>query len=176
MESIEGEPAMSSRRLFLAPVLMGLLLVTASCTNPFAPSTTETQEQTVAPEVKTAVEQYVGKINARDAAGAGEFYADDQGFHWADNGRIAFENRAAAIAGLSSYLAGFPESRFDAYDIRVAMLNEEAAVATFKFTQTVSANGQASLKLEGMMSLSMAKRDGIWKIVSGHKSSDGALH
>jgi hypothetical protein len=167
---------MSHRRLFLAPVLVGLLLVTASCTNPFAPSTTEQQEQIVAPEVKNAVEQYVAKINSRDAVGAGEFYAEDQGFHWVDNGRIAFENRAAAIAGLSSYLAGFPESRFDAYDVRVAMLTEESATASFKFTQTVSANGQASLKLEGMMTLSLAKREGLWKIVAGHKSSDGALH
>ena len=149
--------------------------MTASCTNPFAPSTTETQQETVAPEVKTTIEQYVAKVNAHDAAGAGEFYAEDQGFHWVDNGRLVYENRAAAIAGMSNYLSGFPESRFDAYDIRVTMLDDSAAVATFKYTQTIAANGQASLKLEGIMTLGLAKRDDTWKIVTGHKSSDGGL-
>lgn len=166
---------MHSRRLLLAPVLAGLLLVTASCTNPFAPTSTATEETTVAPEVKSAVEQYVAKVNARDAVGAGEFYAEDEGFHWIDDGRVVSENRAAAIAGLTTFLAGFPESRFDAYDIGVSMLGEEAAVATFKFTQTVAANAQASLKLEGMMTLAMAKRDGTWKIVVGHKSGGASL-
>ena len=167
---------MQSRRLFLVPALVGLVLMTASCTNPFAPATTETQQETVAPEVKTAIEQYVGKVNAHDAVGAGEFYAEDQGFNWVDNGRVVYENRATAIAGMSNYLAGFPESRFDAYDIRVTMLSEDAAVATFKYTQTIAANGQASLKIEGIMTLGLTKRDDTWKIVMGHKSSDGGLH
>ncbi len=165
---------MLSRRLLLAPVLAGLLLVTASCTNPFAPSTTETPETTVAPEVKTTVEQYVAKVNARDAAGAGQFYVDEPGFLWIDDGRVVYENRSAAITGMTNFLGGFPESRFDAYDIRVSMLGEEAAVATFKFTQTVSANAQASLKFEGTMTMAMAKRDGAWKIVVGHKSGGSA--
>jgi len=163
---------MHSRRLFLAPVFAGLLLVTASCTNPFAPSSTETPETTIAPEVKTTVEQYVAKVNARDAAGAGEFYVDEPGFLWIDDGRVVYENRTAAITGMANFLAGFSESRFDVYDIRVSMLGEDAAVATFKFTQTVAANAQASLKLEGMMTLAMAKRDSVWKIVVGHKSGN----
>ena len=163
---------MLSRRLFLTPVLAGLLLVTASCTNPFAPSTPGSESATVAPEVKASLEQYAAKVNAHDAAGAGEFYADDQGFHWVEGGRTVYQNRGEAITGLTNFLAGFPESRFEVYDVKVVMLDEESAVVTTKFSQTVAANGQASLKFEGAMTLAMAKRAGTWKIVAGHKSAN----
>ena len=56
------------------------------------------------------------------------------------------------------------------------MLTDESAVASFKFSQVVAANGQASLKFEGTMSLAMSDRDGGWKIVVGHKSSNGGPH
>jgi uncharacterized protein (TIGR02246 family) len=167
---------MLSRRLFLTPILAAILLVTASCTNPFAPTTPGTENTTVAPEVKASLEQYAAKVNAHDATGAGEFYADDQGFHWVEGGRTVYQNRAEAITGLTNFLTGFPESRFEVYDIKVVMLDEESAVVTAKFSQTVAANGQASLKFEGTMTLAMAKRDDTWKIVAGHKSANVFPH
>lgn len=167
---------MLSRHLFLTPVLAGLLLVTASCTNPFAPTTPGAENTTVAPEVKASLEQYAAKVNAHDATGAGEFYADDQGFHWVEGGRTVYQNRAEAITGLTNFLGGFPESRFEVYDIKVVMLDEESAVVTAKFSQTVAANGQASMKFEGVMTLAMAKRDDSWKIVAGHKSANVFPH
>ncbi|MCE9523890.1 MAG: nuclear transport factor 2 family protein [Alphaproteobacteria bacterium] len=167
---------MLSRRLLLAPVLAGLLLVTASCTNPFAPSSGVPDSAAVAPEVKTSVEQYAAKVNARDAIGAGEFYAEDPGFHWVEDGRTVYQNRAEAITGLTNFLAGFSESHFEVYDIKIVMLDDDCAVATSKFTQTIAANAQASLKFEGVVSFAMAKRDGTWKIVSGHKSANALPH
>jgi ketosteroid isomerase-like protein len=167
---------MLSRRLLLAPIFAGLLLVTASCTNPFAPSSTAPDSATVAPEIKSSVEQYAAKINAHDAAGAGEFYADDPGFHWVEDGRTVYQNRAEAITGLTNFLAGFGETRFELYDIKVVALDDNAAIVTAKFTETVAANGQASLKFEGALTLGMAKRSGTWKIVAGHKSANGVPH
>jgi uncharacterized protein (TIGR02246 family) len=165
---------MLSRRLFLTPVLAGCLLLTASCTNPFAPTTPGSESTTVAPEIKASLEQYAAKVNAHDATGASEFYADDQGFHWVESGRTT--NRGEAISALTNFLAGFPESRFEVYDVKVVMLTDESAVVTTKYSQTVAANGQASLKFEGMMTLAMAERDGIWKIVAGHKSANVFPH
>ena len=167
---------MSSRRLLLAPVLAGVMLATASCTNPFAPTPPGAESAAVAPEVKASVEQYVAKVNSHDAVAAGEFLADDPGFHWVEGGRTVYQNRAEAITGLTNFLAGFPEARFEAYDIKVVMLDEDAAVVTAKYSQTVAANGQASLKFEGAMTLAMAKRDDTWKIVAGHKSANAFPH
>jgi len=167
---------MLSRRLLLAPVLAGLLFVTASCTNPFAPSSSTPDNIAVAPEVKSSVEQFLAKLNAHDAVGAGEFFADELGFHWVEDGHAVYENRTAAITGITNFLAGFPETRIEGYDVKVSMLTEDAAVASFKFTQTTAANGQASLKSEGVMTLGMAKRDDAWKIVVGHKSANAFPH
>jgi len=167
---------MFSRRLLLAPLLAGLLLVTASCTNPFAPSSTTPDNAAVAPEVKSSVEQYAAKVNARDAAGASEFYADDPGFHWVEDGRTIYQNRVEAVAGLTNFFAGFSESRFEVYDIKIVMLGEESAIVTAKFTQAIAANAQASLKIEGVMTLGMSKRDSAWKIVAGHKSANAFPH
>jgi hypothetical protein len=163
---------MKMRRLLIAPALAGILLVATSCSNPFAPATTsEEAAATVAPEVKTAVEEFLGKYNAHEAEGAGEYLADDPGFQWLEDGRTVYETRAAAIAGLASFFSGFSGSRLEAYDIKVVMLADEAAVATFRYAQTISAGGQAALKGEGTMALSMTQRDGSWKILVAHKSA-----
>jgi hypothetical protein len=74
---------MKMRRFLIAPALAGILLVSTSCSNPFAPTaTSEEAAATVAPEVKTAVEEFLGKYNAHEAEGAGEYLADDPGFQW----------------------------------------------------------------------------------------------
>jgi uncharacterized protein (TIGR02246 family) len=165
---------MKMRRLVLAPALAGVLLVSVSCSNPFAPTSTSTDTTAVAPEVKTAVEEYLAKWNAHDAAGAGEYLSDDANFQWAEDGRVVYETRTAAIAGLENFFAGFGESRIEAYDVKVAMLDDDAAAVSFKYTQTIAANGQASLKLEGAMTLALTERDGSWKILAAHKSASGA--
>jgi ketosteroid isomerase-like protein len=165
---------MNLRHLCLIPVVGGLLLLTA-CSNPFAPTGTSATP-TVSPEVKAAVDQYVAKVNAHDAPGAGEFYADEQDFHWVENGVVTYETRTAAISGLTNFFGGFPESHFEAYEVKVSMLTDESAVATFKYTQTIAANGQDSIKFEGTMTLSMAVRDGDWKIIVGHRSTGSFPH
>lgn len=163
---------MTMRRLLVAPVFAGALLVLVSCSNPFAPTTTSDEAAAaVEPEVKTAVEAFLGKYNAHEAEGAGEYLADDAGFQWIEDGRTVYDTRAAAIAGLTSFFSGFGSSRLEAYDIKVVMLADEAAVASFRYAQTISAGGQAALKGEGAMTMSMTQRDGAWKILVAHKSA-----
>ncbi len=167
---------MTMRRF--APLLVAALFLTvAGCTNPFSSTqSSSTAAPEEAPEVKAAIEQFVAKYNSHDADGVAEFYADDANFRWIEDGRVVYEGRTAAVTGLTSFFAGFGDSRLDAYDIKVSMLTDESAVASFKFSQVVAANGQASLKFEGTMSLAMSDRDGGWKIVVGHKSSNGGPH
>jgi uncharacterized protein (TIGR02246 family) len=161
---------MKMRRLAL-PLIAGLALALSACTNPFAPAGSGSAAPAEAPELKEALAQYVAKYNEQDATGVGEFYADDPNFRWIEDGRAVYESRTAAVTGLTSFFAGFAESRLDAYNIKVSMLTDEAAVVSFDFTQIVAANGNASLKFEGTMSFAMSDRDGGWKIVVGHKST-----
>lgn len=160
-------------RRFTIPLVTFAMLALAGCTNPFAPSQTSSQAPEEAPEVKAAIDQFVERYNARDGAGVGVHYADDANFRWIEDGRIVYESKTAAVTGLTNFFAGFGASRLDAYDVKISMLTDESAVATFRFNQVVAANGQASLKFEGTMSLAMSDRDGGWKIVVGHKSSNG---
>jgi uncharacterized protein (TIGR02246 family) len=166
---------MKLRSLLLIPVI-GASLMLAGCENPFAPTGSGSAVHEVAPEAKAAIEQYVAKINAHDAPGAGELYADDQGFLWIENGEVVHETKTAAVAALTNYFNGFPESHFEAYDMKISMLTDESAVAAFRYTQTVAANGQSSLKFEGTMTLTLAERDGDWKIVTGHRSASRFPH
>jgi uncharacterized protein (TIGR02246 family) len=164
---------MTLHRLLVTPALAGVLLVSMSCSNPFAPTSTSTDTAEIAPEVKTAVEEYIAKWNAHDAAGAGEYLSDDPNFQWVEDGRVVYETRTAAITGLENFFSGFGESRIEAYDVKIAMLDEDAAVVTLKYTQTIAASGQASLKAEGAMTLALTERDGSWKILGVHKSANG---
>jgi len=166
---------MKLRHLMLIPVIGGSLLL-AACENPFAPTGSTSSVPEVAPEAKAAIEQYVAKVNAHDAPGAGELLADGPGFIWIENGEVLYETKTAAVTALTNYFAGFPESHFEAYDMKISMLTDESAVATFRYSQTVAANGQASIKFEGTMTLTLAERDGDWKIVVGHRSASKFPH
>lgn len=161
---------MKMRRVLIAPAVAGLMLLLSACTNPFAPSSTTTDAIALAPEVKSAVDQFVAKYNAHDAVGAGELFLEDPGFHWVEDGRLVYDTRQAAITGLANFLAGFNASHIEAFDVKVAMLSEDSAVATFRFTQTIAANNQAALRFDGTMSFAIANRDG-WRIVAAHKSA-----
>jgi ketosteroid isomerase-like protein len=165
---------MKLRRLAVPVIALSLAL--AGCTNPFAPTQTSSQAPAEAPEVKAAIDDFVAKYNAHDAAGVGAHYADDANFRWIEDGRMVYESKTAAVTGLANFFTGFGASKLDAYDLKISMLTDEAAVATFRFNQIVSANGQASLKLEGAMSFALTDRDGGWKILVAHKSSSGAPH
>ena len=166
---------MKFRHLMLIPVIGGSLLL-AACENPFAPTGSTSSVPEVAPEAKAAIEQYVAKVNAHDAPGAGELLADGPGFIWIENGEVVYETKTAAVTALTNYFAGFPESHFEAYDMKISMLTDESAVATFRYSQTVAANGQFSMKFEGTMTLTLAERDGDWKIVVGHRSASKFPH
>jgi len=162
------------RASIVASVIAGLVVLLAACTNPFAPTSTSSDAIALAPEVKSAVDQFVAKYNAHDAVGAGELLLEDPGFHWVEDGRIVYDTRTAAITGLTNFLAGFNASHIETYEMKVAMLTEDAAFATSRYTQTIAANGQAALRSEGTISLAIANRDG-WKIVGVHKSASSPL-
>jgi ketosteroid isomerase-like protein len=164
-------------RRFAAPLVAALLLTLGACTNPFAPTSSGgSSAPAEAPEIKQAIEQFVTKYNAHDASGLGDYFADDTNFRWIEDGHVVYESRTAAVTGFTNFFGGFGESHLDAYDVKVSMLASDAAVASFRFNQVVAANGQASMKFEGTMSLAMSDRDGGWKIVVGHKSSSGTPH
>ena len=157
----------------LRAVAIASLLFVAAC-NPFPSGTTtatSSGEAVDLSEVRTTVEAYAAKFNARDAAGASAIYANDPAFHWVESGHLSYATREAAVKGLTDFLSGFPESRLEFHNIRVDAVGDSAAVATVDFRQTVAANGQTALAFEGIMTLTMVKRDGEWKIIVGHSST-----
>ena len=156
----------------LTKVLISSSILALAACNPFPTTSTTTSGTTVdTGEVRSAVEGYAARFNAHDAAGAGAIYADDPAFHWVEGGRLDYATRDAAVKGLSDFLAGFPESRLEFHNIRVDAVGDGTAVATVDFRQTVAANGQTALAFEGIMTLTMVKRGGAWKIVVGHSST-----
>jgi len=147
------------------------LLAVAAC-NPFpAPTPPPGSTPVDTGEVRAAVETYAAKFNAHDAAGAAALYADDAAFHWIESGHLSYATRDAATKGLADFLTGFPESRLEFHNIRVDGVGDGTAVATVDFRQTVAANGQTALAYEGVMTLTMVKRDGNWRIIVGHSST-----
>jgi uncharacterized protein (TIGR02246 family) len=160
-------------RQSLKAVVIASLLVVAAC-NPFPSSSTPSSSGSEAvdlSEVRTAVEGYAAKFNARDAAGAAAIYANDPAFHWVESGRTAYATRDAAVKGLSDFLTGFPESHLEFHNIRVDAVADSTAVVTVDYRQTIAANGQTALAFEGVMTLTMVKREGEWKIIVGHSST-----
>ena len=67
----------------LKAVAIASVVAVAAC-NPFPTATTTSGggETVDLSEVRTAVEGFAAKFNARDAAGAAAIYANDPAFHW----------------------------------------------------------------------------------------------
>jgi len=155
---------------FVKTVAISSLLALAAC-NPFPSAPPSAGGNVDTSEVRSAVEAYAAKFNAHDAAGAAALYADDAAFHWVESGRLSYATREAAVKGLGDFLVGFPESRLEFHNIRVDAVGDGTAVATVDFRQTVAANGQTALAFEGIMTMTMVKRDGNWKVIVGHSST-----
>jgi uncharacterized protein (TIGR02246 family) len=162
---------------FALKILAPLSFVLLAACNPFPSSSTSTPAATVdTAEVRTAVDTYIAKVSARDGAGAGEVFANDPAFRWIASGRVVYDSRATAIQGLTNFLTGFPESVFKVHDIKIDAIGDAEAVAVLTFTQTVGANGQTAITFEGILTLTLVKREEGWRIIQGHASTGQLPH
>ncbi|MBY0422641.1 MAG: nuclear transport factor 2 family protein [Parvularculaceae bacterium] len=115
----------------------------------------------------------------RDWASAGEqgrwddlksLYDAGPGFVWIEQGRIAYPDHAAVVAGVEAAKAAKAEIRSTISDVVVTPLAADAAAFHARSTMTV-ASPSFRFAFDGILSGVAVKRDGAWKLLQGHLSA-----
>jgi hypothetical protein len=96
-------------------------------------------------------------------------YADDPGFYWIEQGRVAYADYAAVTAGVDQVAAMDAMIRSDVSDIVVTPLAADAA--SFRATTKIGfASSEFSFDFEGAFTGVAVRRDDRWKFLNGHLS------
>lgn len=96
-------------------------------------------------------------------------YADDPDFVWIEDGRIAYEDHAAVIAGVDQAAAMNPKLSTTLSEVVVTPLAPDAAV--FRTLAQVRFEAEAfSFDFSGAFSGVAVKRNGRWLFLQGHLS------
>lgn len=96
-------------------------------------------------------------------------YADDPDFVWIENGRIAYEDHAAVIAGVDQAAAMNPKLSTTISEVVVTPLAQDAAV--FRTLAQMRFEAEAfSFDFKGVFSGVAVKRNGRWLFLQGHLS------
>lgn len=97
-------------------------------------------------------------------------YADDPGFVWIEQGRVAYADHAAVVAGVEAAQAMKAEIRSAVSNVAVTPLAPDVAAYRANATLSVS-SASFSFAVDGVLSGVAVKRDGAWKLLQGHLSA-----
>ncbi len=100
-------------------------------------------------------------------------YADDPAFVWIEDGRLAYESKAAAAAGVDRAAAMNATIKSLTDDVVVTPLSSDAALFRARF-QFSFASADFSFDVDSLFSGVAVLRDGRWVFLHGHLSSPDA--
>ena len=144
-------------------------LVGAACSQPPAVDHAAVDEA-----IRDVLRQYGERINAGEWTASLDLYSDDERFYWAEDGRIAYPTKDAVREGLEGLGASLESTRLTAGDVRVTVLSESHGLAAFPYTQAMRLKSGTEFEFSGVITMTLQKEPGGWRILSGHSSSPRA--
>lgn len=127
--------------------------------------------------IVSAVEALLHEWSLAGAEGRWEdlkaLYADDRNFYWVEQGRVAYADHAAVVAGVDQVAAMNAMIRSDVADVVVTPIAADAA--SFRAATKVGfTSPEFSFDFEGAFTGVAVLRDGRWKFLNGHLSKADA--
>lgn len=97
-------------------------------------------------------------------------YADEPGFVWIEQGRVAYPDHAAVVAGVDQAAGMGAAIESKVFDISVAPLSPDAAAFHARSTLSLKTE-EFGFEFDGVFSGVAVKRDGAWRFLHGHLSA-----
>jgi ketosteroid isomerase-like protein len=153
-------------------------LVTAFLALVFAPacrSTTPTdfsdaRKAAIADSVRRAFGDYTAALGRGDTGHAIEFYSDDPGFRWVEDGNMRYTTRREIAQGLEQLRSYASVSfRFDEPSIDVVAPN--VAILTTITETTLADTVGRTLSYAAALTVTMVRDSAGWRARSGHSST-----
>lgn len=155
----------------LALVLASAATLVAACTNA---SSTSTDAENTAAASMSGVAALIEDWSSAGAQGRwGDLkalYADEPGFAWIEQGRVAYQDHASVVAGVDQAAAMGAAIESTVADVAVTPLSRDAAAfharSTINFTAPTF-----SFAFDGVLSGVAVKRGDRWLFLHGHLSA-----
>jgi hypothetical protein len=154
-------------------IVIAAVLALSACGAPETPAQPVEEAPVDAAAVRTGVEALLGEWSASGAEGRWDdlkaLYANDPGFYWVEQGRVAYPDQASVVAGVDQVAAMNAMIRNDIDDIVVTPLSADAASFRAR-TKIGFVSPEFSFDFEGAFTGVAIKRDGRWRFLNGHLS------
>lgn len=110
-------------------------------------------------------------VSARNADLVAEFYADDPGFRWIEDGTVRYTSRQQVAEAYRSLAPSLRSLEFTLDNPQVTPLAPGVALVTTLFTQKVTDSLGAVTGFAGALTLTVVHADTGWRFLAGHTSS-----
>lgn len=150
-------------------ILLAGLAASSGCAA-LAPAFTESDRAAVADSVRAFAAAYLADVNGGGFDRVLTHFADEPGFLFLENGRIAYDSHAAvaqAFDGMSGVVA---EIRMTVDDSRVVVLAPGTAIVSALYNQVFVDTEGNEFEIDGAFTLVAVHRSDGWKWLTGHTS------
>ncbi|MHC4476204.1 MAG: YybH family protein [Planctomycetota bacterium] len=152
------------RLSILVSIILGGFIM-GSCKNPESIRLSESQIAQIKAEIKQAA---IDHINAKDAATALSYYADDVIAVSNDTLFPSFEKLAEDVKAYYDILKEVNLAVWE--EMHINVINTDAALVTAKFRYSFTSTNNERTDLQGVWTALYIRRNGSWKIRVRHES------
>lgn len=156
--------------LRFAPLGAVTFLVTAC--QPGGPGLTEQHRAAIQDSVRQTLEDYTATVNAHNFDAATEYFADDPGFRWAEDGRIAYPSYDSVITTFNTLKNVITEISITWNDVVVTPLGPGTAAMTAMFHEAFTDTAGTTTEYGGAVMIALRHEADGWRFVAGHASSE----
>jgi len=122
--------------------------------------------------VRTFLTEYVDAVNSGSLSATIPYYADDEGFTWAEDGRLRYPSHGALVTALDS-LAGTIRSVSLVVDQpKVVALTPGLAALSVTYRESITDTAGQVARFAGVLTTVVGHREGGWKFLLGHSSTN----
>jgi ketosteroid isomerase-like protein len=155
-------------RRFAAGILV--LLAAGACRSTGPTELTDTRRAAIADSVRRAFGDFTAALGRGDVVQAIQFYSDDPGFRWVEDGTVRYTSRRDIADGLERIRTYASVAfRFDEPSIDVVAPN--VAILTTITETTLSDTSGKSLSFAAALTVTMVRDSAGWRARSGHSST-----
>jgi len=134
------------------------------------PTLSESERMTIVENVRATLSDYVLAVNSGELHRITQFYAEDPGFHWVENGRVAYDSYAAVEQTFDALQSRVSELQLELGAPRIVPLARGVAAVTVSYDQVFADTSGGRFETDGHITLVAVERVDGWKFLLGHAS------
>ena len=157
------------RRILYPALVIGV--VVAACRSGGTQLTARHREALV-DSVRTFLSEYVQTVNSGDLSGVVPYYADDESFHWAEDGRLRYPSHASLVSAFDSLVGTIRNVNLVVDQPKIVPLMPGLAALTATYRQSVTDSSGQVLRFAGAFTTLLEHRGDGWKFRLGHASTN----